>query len=261
MKLKFYFIGLGMGIIVTAVIMGIALGMKTEVMSDEEVIVRARQLGMVDASSRLNMIEEKSQDKDADDKKVVDKSEESQKDEGTFFVDKDSENDTENIKSSSDGFNDEKSTEKNSEDIEDTEILGKYSKITDKNDDIKKIPEEISKKNDSKSVTEETSNDADGDNSTETSKNTDIKKNTEETSENQDDDSESRGSVMVNIQDGLYSEGVSEFLESSGVIDDASAFNAFLVKSGRDRYIRPGAKLIPSGATYEEVAKIITGGK
>ena len=48
MKLKYYLRGLGVGIICTAIIMGIALsGNKKETLTDAEVIERARLLGMV----------------------------------------------------------------------------------------------------------------------------------------------------------------------------------------------------------------------
>ena len=50
MKLKIYLRGLGIGIIVTALIMGISLGGKEE-MTDEEVIARARELGMVESEA------------------------------------------------------------------------------------------------------------------------------------------------------------------------------------------------------------------
>ncbi len=48
MKLKYYLRGLGIGIICTAIIMGIALsGNKKETMTDTEIIERARLMGMV----------------------------------------------------------------------------------------------------------------------------------------------------------------------------------------------------------------------
>ncbi len=48
MKLKYYLRGLGIGIICTAIIMGIALsGSKKETLTDTEIIERARLLGMV----------------------------------------------------------------------------------------------------------------------------------------------------------------------------------------------------------------------
>ena len=55
MEKKYYFRGLGLGIIVTAVIMGIALsgGGKKEKMTDDEIIARAKQLGMIEDSTLL----------------------------------------------------------------------------------------------------------------------------------------------------------------------------------------------------------------
>ena len=47
MKLKYYLRGLGIGIIGTASVMGIALSGKKETLSDEEIIERAEVLGMV----------------------------------------------------------------------------------------------------------------------------------------------------------------------------------------------------------------------
>ena len=47
MKLKYYLRGLGIGIVVTAIIMTVALGNK-QPMTDEEVIARAKELGMIE---------------------------------------------------------------------------------------------------------------------------------------------------------------------------------------------------------------------
>lgn len=52
MELKYYLRGLGLGIVVTAVIMGLTLsGQKT--MTDEEVIARAKTLGMVENTENM----------------------------------------------------------------------------------------------------------------------------------------------------------------------------------------------------------------
>lgn len=52
MKLRYYLRGLGIGMLVTALVLGIAGG-KDQGMSDEQIRVRAAQLGMVDASSTV----------------------------------------------------------------------------------------------------------------------------------------------------------------------------------------------------------------
>lgn len=53
MNLKYYLRGLGIGIVVTAVIMGIALGGKKQELSNEEIKERARELGMIEESTVL----------------------------------------------------------------------------------------------------------------------------------------------------------------------------------------------------------------
>lgn len=55
MRLKYYLRGLGLGMIITAFLMGVALGGKKERLSDEEVRTRAVQLGMVDSTVLSNL--------------------------------------------------------------------------------------------------------------------------------------------------------------------------------------------------------------
>lgn len=54
MKLKFYLRGLGIGIVVTAIIMSLAFSKKEEVMTDEQIKARALELGMTDDSGVLS---------------------------------------------------------------------------------------------------------------------------------------------------------------------------------------------------------------
>lgn len=48
MNLKYYLRGLGLGIIVTAIIMGVTAGGKKEALTNDEIIVRAKELGMIE---------------------------------------------------------------------------------------------------------------------------------------------------------------------------------------------------------------------
>ena len=54
MKLKYYLRGLGIGMIVTALILGISFsprqGQETQTLTDDQIRERAEQLGMVDSS-------------------------------------------------------------------------------------------------------------------------------------------------------------------------------------------------------------------
>ncbi|MGN0131788.1 MAG: hypothetical protein ACI4AA_05055 [Lachnospiraceae bacterium] len=51
MKLKYYMRGLGIGIVVTALLMGVALSGRKEKMTDDEIRARAAELGMVEEES------------------------------------------------------------------------------------------------------------------------------------------------------------------------------------------------------------------
>lgn len=67
MEKKYYFRGLGLGIIVTAVIMGIALsGNRQGQMTDDEIIARAKKLGMIEDSSLLAASDDKENEAEED---------------------------------------------------------------------------------------------------------------------------------------------------------------------------------------------------
>ncbi len=57
MKLKYYLRGLGIGILVTAVIMGVTQGSRKETLSDREIRERAAALGMVELGNSLADLE------------------------------------------------------------------------------------------------------------------------------------------------------------------------------------------------------------
>lgn len=63
MKLKYYMRGLGIGIAVTALLMGVAFSRHKETMTDEEIRQRALEMGMVDDESGV-LAEDLKMDKD-----------------------------------------------------------------------------------------------------------------------------------------------------------------------------------------------------
>ena len=67
------------------------------------------------------------------------------------------------------------------------------------------------------------------------------------------------GSMVMTIPSGVDSEGAARILQDVGLIDDAIAFNNYLCRNGMDRYIRAGTMQVPRGASYEEVARVLTG--
>lgn len=60
------------------------------------------------------------------------------------------------------------------------------------------------------------------------------------------------------VRDGLLSSSVARELKEAGIIKEDEAFDEYLEKSGMGRKIRAGKYKIPTGASYEEIARIIT---
>ena len=69
---------------------------------------------------------------------------------------------------------------------------------------------------------------------------------------------ESVESVTVEIFRGDSSYTVSKRLEEAGLVADAREFDAYLVDNGHSRSIRAGTYRIPVGASWEEIADIIS---
>lgn len=64
--------------------------------------------------------------------------------------------------------------------------------------------------------------------------------------------------VRFEIKGGEFSDTVCQKLKSAGLIDDAAAFNAYLVQKDYDNLILPGVYDIPKDSTYEEIAALLT---
>lgn len=64
--------------------------------------------------------------------------------------------------------------------------------------------------------------------------------------------------VTIVINQGDYSDVVSEKLAQAGLIDDAEAFNKWFISIGLDDLINTGTYEIPINATDEEIIDIIT---
>ena len=64
--------------------------------------------------------------------------------------------------------------------------------------------------------------------------------------------------VRFEVGGGEYSDVICKRLLQAGLIDDADAFNKFLIQKDYDNLILPGVYDIPKGATYEEIAALLT---
>lgn len=68
----------------------------------------------------------------------------------------------------------------------------------------------------------------------------------------------SAGKRKFTVRDGLLSSSVAREMKEAGIIKDADAFDKYIEKSGMARKIRTGTYKIPVGASYSQIAKIIT---
>ena len=64
---------------------------------------------------------------------------------------------------------------------------------------------------------------------------------------------------VLTIVMGMWSDKVARELETMGVVEDAVDFDQYLIRNGYAERLVVGTYEIPAGATYEQIAQIITG--
>lgn len=67
-----------------------------------------------------------------------------------------------------------------------------------------------------------------------------------------------KGKTTFVVRNELLSSSVSTEMEEAGIIDDAEAFNSYLIETGYGKRVRSGTYKIPKGADFDTIAKIIT---
>ncbi len=293
MKLKYYLRGMGIGIILTAIVMGFALGGRKTTISDAEVIERARALGMIDGKGVLDAGTDSSE-VSLDDSLTPGSALVQEGTEISQEIDQEFSSSDESV---SDMANEEKKTEdKNSESANASEQISQAGAGTAKSTDSKPdesikeedtaVAEEIAAANKTDTKTDsktenkienktesKVDNKAENKTGNKTADNSTADNSTAGNSSNSTDNTASEqpktlqtiGSKTtvtktVTIPNGLGSEGVSRVLYNSGVIDDAVTFNNYLVERKMDRGIRAGVKTFPAGSSYEDIARIICQG-
>ena len=70
-----------------------------------------------------------------------------------------------------------------------------------------------------------------------------------------------RETITIVISNGESSVTVSKTLEAMGLIENASDYDKYLCENGYDKKIRTGTYEVPTDASEEEIAKIITRSK
>ncbi|SDB39132.1 hypothetical protein [Butyrivibrio sp. INlla16] len=266
MKLKYYLRGLGLGIVLTAVIMGIALGKRTAKMSDEEIIKRAKQLGMVEAESTLSSYSETAKNSE-----VIDEANNTASD---SQVDEKGEEIFEEIHEDESAAGE--SVPEVDEKTQESEPTGESSESISAEEDVKLASDNASETASTETLqAEETGAETSETETSETETSTDEAEIapeeasvSEAASTNDSSNESSETSQVANSSDTNYvvvvlpsgsdSDDCARILREAGIITDGVEYNNYLISTGKDRFIRSGTKQIPRGASFEEITSIIT---
>ena len=229
MKLKYYLRGIGIGIIVTTVVLMIAFAVhKEQPLSDDEIRARAMELGMVMAEDLS------SSDKLSDHDEEISHA--------------DGEQDTSVDAADEEMPAPEKNTASKTKDEEAAPLKNAASEAEDEKTPASQKDTASATKNDRSEVTEATSEKAKDDSS---------KANASDKADKDQPQTEVTEQVEITIVGGEYSDAVCRKLKKAGVIDDDEAFNKYLSRKGYDNLIQPGTYVVPLGASYATVAKLI----
>ena len=271
MKLKYYLRGMGIGIILTAIVMGFALGGRKATLSDAEIIQRAKSLGMVDGDSGVLLDSQDQEGEETTDDtsasstplfeegaKIPEKEQQEVAGTGSSVAEV-AEEEEEGKDATSEASKDKSSDIASSaKEASTTSQSGKTSVTESSASSSKSSASETGKV--AAATTESSTSSA---SASEASTVDQTNASSEASTSNSTSNSTSQtgintSSKTVTIPGGLGSDQVAQILVREGVIDNAVSFNKYLVDSRKDRVIRSGVKTIPAGATYEQIASIIT---
>ncbi len=235
MNIKNYLKGIGVGIIVASLILIIVGKLNNNTMSDEDVIKRAKELGMVESTTLTSP---------SGNTGLVDVSASEEKSEAVATEDDKTKEDSVNTDQT-----DTNETADNSETVSGTDKEDKTN-TSDKKDaaDNKTSTADTDNKTDTEDKTTADNNtDTSADSKTDTKTTTDTKKTV------------SGETVKVEVKSGMSSESAAAAAKDAGLVDDDVEFNKYLCANGYDKRLRVGQYDIPTGSDFETIAKFLCG--
>lgn len=243
MERKYYLRGLGIGIAVTAIIMGIAVSGK-QTMTDEEVIARARELGMVENTFLSDTLKDEQTEENADDNTGDGAAEQNDIGNSTDAGNVTDRNTTDNAAA------EDNSTESNKTEGNITGQTGESS-VKDKGQETGN-QDAVKGQENAKTVEELPQSKQQG---IETAG--DSSEESDQTDKNEDITSAAIKTITVTSGDGSYT--VAKKLADVGVVTSAENFDTYLCQNGYDKKLRTGTFSIPADASDEQIARIVTG--
>lgn len=253
MKLRYYMRGLGIGILVTAVLMAVTMHGKTESLTDEQIIERAEALGMemkYSSDVLADTISDNTAKKDAEAAKE-DALPEQVKEETSLANQLQAEEKEENPLLAGAGVEDEDAAQEAAEaDDSDQDVYhadpDAAERTEAKDAQTDSSAEEETKAENATDVQDESTAD-------------DTKQADAAGSSAADTDAQAAaGSNQITVSSGDGSDTVARKLYEAGLVSDAAAYDRYLCQNGYDKKICTGVKTIPAGATEAEIAKILT---
>ena len=225
MKFKYYLRGIGIGIIFASIIFLIAYRENVPAkMSNEEIVERAKQLGMVEANDPINKLIDKKSDNKSDENALEEKEP----------VEKDS---TEEIKKES------KNTEATTEE-QTTETTTTEAATTE---------EQTTKEQTTEAETTEAK--------TTQAETTQAKSTEQQTMEKQtteEKNTKKSKTIEITIARGSSSYPVCLKLKELGLIDDAAKYDDYLIEHGYANRISVGTHKLKMGMSYHDIAELIS---
>lgn len=268
MNLKYYLRGLGIGIIVSVIIMFVISLKSDNNMTDDEIRQRARELGMVEASETLASITNNG---------IIpeDDSVNNTQTDNSAPVDADNaettENNIVNIEAPENEFLDGVEQQLDEADQQLEEIRNKDNSPDDSSNNAQnESVEESDKKNKDETAVEEKVEDKSAETKQEDDDENIEEKPVEEISENQSSTDESainitenrqnnKDVVVLTVNRGDNSFEICKKLQALGVVENAKNYDSYLCSVGLDRFIYAGEYSIPKGSSDEEIAFLLTG--
>ena len=260
MKLKYYLRTLGIGIVVTALLMGISVNKQNKI-TDEEIRERAKQLGMVEADAYvLSDLKESQPNAEAEASTVEEESASGENSRENSLPEEGSEEES----LPEEGSEEESVPEESSEEESVPEESSEEESVPEESSGEESLSEESSGEeslseegSEEESVPEESSEEeSTPEESSEESSANEEESPSETESETQPDDNSDV--VLFTVNRGDSSDKVSRRLEELGLVEDADEFDKYLCRNGYDNRISVGTYEIIKGSTWEEIAKIIT---
>ncbi|WP_026651258.1 hypothetical protein [Butyrivibrio proteoclasticus] len=243
MKLKYYLRGMGIGIILTALVMGFALGGRKSSLSDAEVIERAKALGMVEGTQ--GVLSDYSGEEISNDETTAAFTSDSSLDEAGKEVSKEVDQEV----ALSDKPVQEVAGEKKEREDTTTEDANAASKATTTSEEVADNSTANTSKDTADANESTAQSNSASDSKTATTADNSSAQNTASYTTSK--------TITVTIPGGLGSDAVAQLLYNEGVVDSAYSFNRYLIDRRKDRVIRSGTKVIPAGSSYEDIANII----